>query len=480
MAKLFIICMILTFSVFSSTDVGAVQDSASGFILPQYSQKVSLDFKNADVKDVLKSFSRQISANFILDKTVPDLKLTLFLDDVPVEEALNKVLSVNGLAYEYDEGMNLFVVKIQDTASEELITRVYPLRYASVDSSKIKQAGGVSSGASTGGFGASFLPVLTAKGKMVDNARTNSIVVTDVEENFPNIERLLALLDVPLRQVIIEVEMLDVLKTTADRIGAKFESFTLTLKSAVKTGGSYFPYDKEKIMNNYGGDMPKYTPASATINASALLEAYKTDSNTKTLARPRIFTADNETAIIQITINQVVGIKVTETDGGNSTTEAERVDTGVFLTVTPQVNVMTDEITLTVEPKVSDKGICAEGYCSPSERTAKVSLRVPDGKTIVIGGLLQRSRSNNRAEIPLLGRIPFLGAAFRHAVKADSESELIIFLTPHIIDGDLSIPADLKQEVDRQMQLREQTPLDSREGSIDKEMDEVNRFRKGL
>jgi len=214
------------------------------FVLPQYSQKVSLDFKNADLKDVLKVFARQIGANFLTTDDVKVRDVTVLLDNVPVEEALEQLLSANGLTYEYDQLSNIFVVKAPAALSG--CDPGHPRVSAQVrDSGVLQRFERAVQGCHNGchrdvrflgrdsGYHlrrrAAVMSFLKDKdrGKVIEDPRTNSLIITDVQSNFPNIERVLARLDTPITQVMIEVEMLDVSKQLSDEMGMKFKSQTM-------------------------------------------------------------------------------------------------------------------------------------------------------------------------------------------------------------------------------------------------------------
>jgi len=172
-----------------------------------------------------------------------------------------------------------------------------------------------------------------------------------------------------------------------------------------------------------------------------MLQFIKTKTDTKNLANPKILTLNNQSAEIKISTNEAVGI-ITSNTGGSSITEetieAERVQTGIFLTVTPQVNIETGEITMAIVPKVIDaqEGGTFDGqtFKDPEERTSKTILRVKDNETIFLGGLKKNNESTTITKVPLLGDIPLIGGAFRYKDKSVEERELVIFITPKIVD----------------------------------------------
>ncbi|VAX37064.1 hypothetical protein MNBD_UNCLBAC01-459, partial [hydrothermal vent metagenome] len=212
---------------------------------------ISMDFQNARLNDVLKILSQQSGVNFISASDAADKTFSLYLDNVSVDEALNQILTANNLTYELDSESNIFVVKNFEIVAS-LITRVYPLKHATVSSSKINTTfsllqNGSSSGSSSSGAGSlragssgtskigikgAIEALLTEAGSVTEDKRTNSLIITDVESKFPMIEKTIARLDIKVPQILIEVEMLDISKDTADLLGAKFGDTPVTFKGA--------------------------------------------------------------------------------------------------------------------------------------------------------------------------------------------------------------------------------------------------------
>ena len=430
------------------------------------SRKVSMDFKDAALMDVLKIFSKQSGMNFIAAQDVAARKVTLFMENIPVKDALDKILDADNLTYDMDPDSDIFIVRAKP-AKGEAVTRVYPLKYASVPSSKIKNtisithstpssstpssglgtssstSSAVSSGASasnssSGGIYAAVKAVLSKSGTLVEDARTNSLIVTDLESQFGIIEDTIAKLDVRVPQILIEVEMLDVSKVTSDLIGVKFGDSPLSFTGPSK--GTFIPFHQRNILNE-GGSI-KYT--AGTISAAgmtAVINFLRTQTDTRNLARPRLLTLNNETAEIKISTNEAIGVSsvtASSQSASTQTQQAERVQTGVFLTVTPQANLLTREIIMAVYPKViqarNGATFGTQSFKDPEERGSQSILKVHDGETIILGGLLRTDDTNVITKLPILGDIPFVGMAFRHKNKSGTQRELIIFMTPHIID----------------------------------------------
>jgi len=157
-------------------------------------------------------------------------------------------------------------------------------------------------------------------------------------------------------------------------------------------------------------------------------------------------TLSNETAELKITTNEAIGRSVESTTENNVTTyteKAERAETGVSLKVTPQVNTQTKEITLFIEPSVKEARATsfqlrlAGGYLQdvkdPEERSTKSIVKIKDGQTLIIGGLIRQTNSTVISKVPFLGDVPLLGTLFRHRNSEPQDRELVIFLTPHIL-----------------------------------------------
>lgn len=472
-------------------------DSIGSFVLPQYSSLVSLDFKKADLKDVLKVFSQQIGINFILSESVGDKTVTVYLDKVPVENALEMILSANMLTYDYQQDVNTILVKPLPMADQEVVTRIYQLRYASVGAAKVNSLAieyeGAASASSSGGgeegggtdIGSNIKAVLTKDGKLAEDPRTNSLIITDKTSNFPSIEKVLARLDVAVPQILIDVEMLDVSKNDIDQLGAKYGDSILAFNGSALT--TYFPFDTTNLLEKSDGkySVPGHTLQAGKIDFSGIkfvVNFLKTSGKTRSLARPKILTQDNQTATIQIATDEAIGITQETTAGGGNTSattvKAERVPTGVFLTVTPQAHLLTNEILLAVDPKVADTRASsikdpsgASIFRDPEERRMKTVLKVGDGQTVLIGGLLRTVNETAYTKLPIIGDIPLLGAAFRHKYQKKEQRELIIVMTPHIIrnNDELPLPANRRGPFIRDQ--REQGKENSRTTSIIDDLD---------
>ncbi len=286
------------------------------------------------------------------------------------------------------------------------------MKFATVPSSNLNTTlsanteGGDSSGAtvetSENGIIGAIRAVLTEDGSVIEDKRTNSIVVSDIPSQFPLIEQTVARLDVRIPQILIEAEMLDIAKGTADLLGAKFGDSPCILGALEGICCFHSTRSGHRGLNKPGNQGFEFADPEYTVGMldfaglDITLQFLRTQADTRNLARPRILTLNNTTAQISITTDEAIGLssETTSSEGtSSSVAEAERVKTGVSLKVTPQANVDTREIVMAIEPKVvqAKQGATFSNYTfkDPEERGSKSTLRVKDGDTIVIGGSVQ-------------------------------------------------------------------------------------------
>ncbi|MCK5083808.1 MAG: secretin and TonB N-terminal domain-containing protein, partial [Candidatus Omnitrophica bacterium] len=276
---------------------------------------ISLDFTDANLNDVLKIFSQQSGLNFIAATDVASKKVNLYLNEVPVEEALERILSANNLTYELKPGSNIFVVNELKVSGKNLITRVYPLKFATVPSSKLNktlsiETGGIAENVDPESMGilGAVSSMLTENGSVIEDTRTNSLIVSDILSQFPIIEQTIARLDVRVPQILIEAEMLDISKNTADLLGAKFGNTPMTF-----TGGErdhVYPWNQNQLLNKgYTFEEAEYRVGTISFAGLAVtLQFLRTMTDTKHLARPRILTLNNDTAEISISTDEAIGL----------------------------------------------------------------------------------------------------------------------------------------------------------------------------
>jgi type II secretory pathway component GspD/PulD (secretin) len=445
---------------------------------------ISMDFKDANLKDILKVFSIQAGLNFIASEAVQERKITLYLDKVPLAQAMDKIFSANNLSYELDSGANIFVVKEWGKMGTETVTKVFFLKNATVSISSLKDelSKSLSNGSSLtassrskfkeeaeGGITSSVRKLLSSVGSMMEDFRTNSIIVTDTPMKMKVISQVIASLDVAVPQVMLEVEMLDVNKSVIDKIGFDFGDTPFTAIITGATAATGFPYGSWSKIISPGKGLLSITPATNPYEIQ--LDFIRTQTDTKFLARPKLLTLNNETAEIAITKDEIVGREDTVVDSASGSTTTSvfkrstdlaltKEGTGIFLRVTPQINLDTNEITMVVNPKssvtsISDLSTSDNQQADVEVRTTKSVIKVKDGETVIIGGLIHQEKTIVMKKLPFLGDIPLLGIFFRHKYQSPGlEREIIVFITPHIVRDNSDLAS--AQVANIQLPIREQ------------------------
>ncbi|MEK6563915.1 MAG: secretin N-terminal domain-containing protein [Candidatus Omnitrophota bacterium] len=394
--------------------------------------KITLDLKDASLRDVLKMLSVQSGLNFISSEAVADRRITLFLDNVMLKSAMDNIFSVNNLTYELDEEGNIFIIKDWGQPGLESDTRVYFLKHIAVTNSRI--------GTASAGMRDALGSVISTLGKIIEDPATNSIIITDMPSKFPVIEKVIDSLDIPVAQVMIEVEILDVDKSDVDKLGLKF-SGTDWLKYSGPNFSAVYPFSGATLAKGLLGDTGSTRAAWDMSNLTVALDFLQTRTNTKFLARPKIFVLNNETAELKLSADEAIGSETITSDSGSTattTTAAERAETGVSLKVTPQISMATGEVTMTLEPTVKEAvsglTIGTQTTKDVEERSFKSTIRIKDGQTVILGGLIRKKSTLTRTNVPFFSEIPVLGMFFRH--KEDGprkDREILVFITPRII-----------------------------------------------
>ena len=411
---------------------------------------ISMDFQDANLKTVLKIFSQQSGLNFIASQNVQERTVTVYFDNVKVDDALNYLMNANSLIYEQEPGTNIFIVKETGKPEIETITKIYELKYAQL-SAPAKQNGGGGSGekdptkASSGSEGGKsgeveiisiLQSILSKNGKVVADKRSNSLIIRDVPSQFPIIEDLLARLDIRTPQVRIKVEVLETTTKLIESLGVNWEDGIF----GIYTGPSHntiFPMNNALGKNNSSGEGIKTSGLFDMTSTKGTISALINNSDTKILARPQVMTMNNETARIELSSKEKASKTTTTSAVGNSGSTTgdtyEIDDTGVVLEVTPQIS-KDGYITMNLKPSFTELELSrfSNAY-DTHKRATETTVMIKDGETVVIGGLIKSKNEHGLKKVPFFGDIPILGSAFRYKTQNDQDRELIIFITPSIV-----------------------------------------------
>ncbi len=423
---------------------------------------VSMDFRQTEIGDVLRLLAKQYDLNIII---ADDIKgpVSVQFSNVGIDEALDAIITVNGYAY----SRRGHVIKVTSAAAaerEQPTTQVFALNNANVATLK-----------------ESLKAVLTSTGTMEADARSNTLVVTDTPNVITTITRVVQELDVPTPQVAIEAQIIETALNKNEKLGIDW-NVQVAAQGASRPIIAPFTQKPEKLGPFDLQGLPQFLPSGLTANSTTttvttggqtsatsvdfpaasafpfvakdafkfgtlsfnqfqiVMQALQVRSNTKILANPRITTLDNQQA--KITVGTVVPIPTFErnnTTGDFQITGYQDKSVGIVLTVTPHVS-KDGHVRLELHPEVSSISSFVGDpraqvpVTTTRDATTQVSLR--DGDTVVIGGLINDKVVKIHHSVPLLGDLPLLGRMFQFNDETHEKTDLLIFITAHILTDD--------------------------------------------
>ena len=415
-------------------------------------EKLSLNFQNIEVRAVLQVIADFTGLNIITSDTVGG-SLTLRLKDVPWDQALDIILQSKGLSKRKNGNVVLIApsdelatkeklaleVALQTTELEPLRTESFVLSYA--------KAGDVRSLLSDG-----QQKILSKRGSVTVDARTNTMFVQDVSTRLDEVRRLIAQLDVPVRQVQIEARIVIADDNFRRQLGARFGTSAGVTADGRNVGISGSAPQANSIARGTvptgfsAGDLNVNLPVAAagSLGLTFLnlgngnvvnleLSALEADNRGKVVSNPRIVTADKRKATI--TQGTEIGFQTQASSGGTTTQFKPAV---LSLDVTPQIT-PDDKVIMDLEIKKDSVGALIGGVPSIETRTLKTQVLADNGETVVLGGIYEQTTRTDVTKVPLLGDIPLLGHLFKTTTKRDEKTELLIFITPRIIKEQLSV-----------------------------------------
>jgi type IV pilus assembly protein PilQ len=407
-------------------------------------EPISLNLKDVDLKDFFRLIHEISGLNIILDPNVTG-SVTLVLDSVPWDQALDIVMKNNRLG-KVLEGNVLRIAKIETLTAEQdsqtklaaarmdaapLVTVFRPINYAKAqDISTLLK--------SWAGGGA-----LSRRGTVLVDVRGNTLIISDVASQIPIIENVVSKIDKKAKQVSIEARVVlataDFTRTLSSSLLGGFKNNS-TVTSGVQgsnssitipvpTSSQPFPVTTVTNATASGFGVASVVNVGANYFINAAISAAEERDQAKTLSRPSIVTQNNVQGMV------MQGVQVPIQTSINNTISVQYENATLQLTVTPQV---TDDnnIFLIIMVNNASVGAVVSG-AGPSINTqqATTQVLVPDGGTVVFGGITVTSRSKSATYIPLLGNIPVLGHLFKTSNNTDSDQELLFFVTPKILPG---------------------------------------------
>lgn len=398
-------------------------------------EKLSLNFQDIEVRKVLEIIADFTELNLVASDTVSG-NITLRLDNVPWDQALELVLKSKGLD-KRQSGNVLLVAPAAEIAERErqelesrqqlqelepLSTEFISVRYAKADDVFALISGATGTGNEDAG--STVKSVLSSRGSAVVDERTNSIILTDIRDNIEGIKSLIEKIDVPVRQVMIEARIVSASDTFQRELGLALGASNVGL-TAGETTGSFI--SDATVLDPVGSDLI-ISHLSGNIALALEIQALEDAGYGEVISQPRVLTGDKQLAKIE----SGQQIPFTSSDGDTVTTIFQ--DAVLSLEVTPQI---TPDNRIIMELKVNrdslDTGTVTASGSPINVTELTTTALVADGDTIVLGGIFEQTVSTSESKVPVLGDIPLLGRLFRSDTKVDNKTELLIFITPRIL-----------------------------------------------
>jgi type IV pilus assembly protein PilQ len=457
-------------------------------------EKLSLNFQSVDVRSVLNVIADFTDLNIITSDTVGG-SLTLRLKDVPWDQALDIIMQTRGLDMRKN-GNVIWIAPRDELATKEKleleaaqqISELEPLRNETFQLNYTKAAELVIllRGGGPAGGGGTTVPILSKRGSVVADPRTNTLFVQDIASRIEAVRKMIATTDIAVRQVMIEARIVEATDKFSRTLGVRLGYNNLagnsifTQSNQFVTGGSLnsvAPYTAQTFGNvtNVSGGLANVTgqtntsmltnplatfPAANMINLPATpvdtgaqagqfslvlfnsaatkflnleITALESDGKGKIISSPRVVTANQVEALIE----QGTEIPYQQATSSGATSVAFRKAV-LALRVKPQI---TPDGNVIMEVDVNKDAVGIQTTAGPAIDTkhVKTSVLVENGGTVVIGGIYTQEDRNQVNKIPFFGDLPAVGPLFRNTFRVDNKTELLVFLTPRVIDERLSV-----------------------------------------
>ncbi|MPS95796.1 type IV pilus secretin PilQ [Comamonas sp.] len=420
---------------------------------PGYSgEKLSLNFQNIEVRSLLQVIADFTNFNIVTSDTVSGA-LTLRLKDVPWDQALQIIMDAKGLGMRKSGSVLWIAPKDEIDARtkrdyeaameiqklEPLRTQGFQLNYAKA--ADILQQITTSTGGGGAGTGASTR-FLSSRGSAISEPRTNQLFVTDTPTKLEEVKALLATLDVPVRQVMIEARIVEARDTFGRSLGVKFGGGAVG-SNASMTSSQFLPDGaNSKFPSGNFVNLPASVAGVNTVGQVAFsvfnssmtrflsleLSALEAEGDGKIISNPRLVTADQNKALIEQ--GTEYPYSVTAPNGATTIAFKKAV---LKLEVIPQITPEGD-IILDLDVNKDSRGETTTQGVAIDTKHIKTQVLVENGGTVVIGGIFEMEETNQLNKVPLFGDLPVLGHLFRNTSKASTKREMLVFITPKMLN----------------------------------------------
>jgi type IV pilus assembly protein PilQ len=429
-------------------------------------EKLSLNFQNIEVRSLLQVIADFTNFNVVTSDTVSG-NVTLRLKDVPWDQALDIILQAKGLGMR-KSGNVIWIAPKDELAAKEKIdleskAQIQQLEGLRTQSFQLNYAkAGDIAGALSGGGGGSGSRILSARGSVISDVRTNQLIINDIPSKLEEIQSLIKQVDVPVRQVMIEARIVEADDTFGRALGVKLGAtdlrgtrggtpgWNVAGDNRVAIGGNYTGVG-DATLQSAGGSAGVFTngnfvnmPATGVAgNAASIalslfgagsnrflnleLSALEADGKGKIVSSPRVITADQVKALIE----QGTEYPYQTATSSGATAIAFR-KANLKLEVRPQIT-PEGNIILDVDVNKDSRGETTAAGIAINTKHVQTQVLVENGGTVVIGGIFFQEERSDTDKVPLLGDIPILGALFRSTTRTSDKREMLVFLTPKVI-----------------------------------------------
>jgi len=420
-------------------------------------EKLSLNFQDIEVRSVLQLIADFTDLNLVASDTVSG-RITLRLKNVPWDQALELILKTKGLDQRQVGNVLLVAPAAEIAAREKLelenqkqISELAPLRTEFI---QISYASASELFELFNGSGSNGQSIMSDRGSVIVDERTNAIILTDTADRLEEFRRVIAQLDIPVRQVLIEARIVTANANFSEQLGITWGGGAISQRgnTGLRVGGSQQTLTELTNVGPNGavtitapGDLVVdlgVTGAGATsiglgiIRAGYLvdleLSALATDGHAEVVARPKVITADKSTAIIESGVE--IPYQEASSSGATSTSFKDAV---LSLEVTPQIT-PDDRIIMELNVKQDTVGQVFNNVPSINTNEIQTQVLVDNGSTVVLGGIFQTDKNISTTKTPFLGDLPYVGRLFKRTTERDDKQELLIFITPRIIADTIS------------------------------------------
>jgi len=436
-------------------------------------KKISLDFQDIEVRRVLQLLADFTSINMVAADSVQG-NITLRLKDVPWDQALDIILKTKNLDKRRN-GSVIWIAPVTELIKAEedeakaiaqsiklapIQTEYIQLSYAKVaevlklleDSRNPKNA---QTNNTTNTDSLALESLLSSRGSAVADIRTNTLIINDTANNIDKVRKMIDLLDISVKQVMVEARIVRATTDFTKEMGVKWGILSqgITRNNDLLVGGSdktlwdlRDPDDEGKYTitrpDNLNVDLGVTTAGASKIAFGLIslsdfmldleLSALQSDGYGEVISTPKVMTADKQKA--KVASGQQIPYQTTSTAGGTATATTSFKDALLSLDVTPSI---TPEGKVQMQLNITSDargGVAPNGEIILNKNEINTNVLVDNGETVVLGGIFEQENTTNQVKVPFLGDIPYLGRLFRKDAKTENKRELLIFVTPRIVN----------------------------------------------